>query len=99
MRSFISPHRGSSTEQGDHDADYLMMHPVYTKEYAESVKPQHKVPEKVRQISTSPGQALHGSSDAAIGRICIYSNVHSACQCYTVQKDDDCSSGGRKWCA
>ena len=62
MCSFISPHRGSSTEQGDQEADYLMMHPVYTKEYAESVKPQHKVPEKVWHISTSPGQALHGSS-------------------------------------
>ena len=47
MRSFISPHRGSTSEQGDQDSDYLMMHPVYTKEYAESVKPQHKTPEKV----------------------------------------------------
>lgn len=28
-----------------------MMHPVYTTEYAESVKPQHKVPEKVRTVS------------------------------------------------
>lgn len=93
MRSFISPHRGSSTEQGDQDADYLMMHPVYTKEYAESVKPQHKVPEKVRQVSTSPGQALHGSLNAAIGTIWMYSNMHSACPGYVVQKRDDCRGG------
>ncbi|CAK0779397.1 hypothetical protein CVIRNUC_004763 [Coccomyxa viridis] len=46
---FISPHRGSTSEQGDQDSDYLMMHPVYTKEYAESVKPQHKVPEKFHE--------------------------------------------------
>ena len=65
MRSFISPHRGSTSEQGDQNADYLMMHPVYTKEYAESVKPQHKVPEKVRQTLTLLGQALHRSFNAA----------------------------------
>ena len=51
MRRFISPHRGSSSDGGSEDSDYLMMHPVYTTEYAESVKPQHKVPEKVRIVS------------------------------------------------
>ena len=90
LRSFISPHRGSTSEQGDQDSDYLMMHPVYTKEYAESVKPQHKVPEKVSRVLTLPGQALRGSiHDAA--------RKPSACLGYVVQKSDDCG-GGRKEC-
>jgi len=48
MRRFISPHRGSASGEDDGDMSYLMMHPVYTTEYAESVKPKHKIPEKVR---------------------------------------------------
>ncbi len=48
---FISPHRGSAPNDHDDDDDtYLMMRPVYTTEYAESVRPKHKVPEKVRLL-------------------------------------------------
>lgn len=50
MCRFISPHRGSSSNDDNDDDTYLMMRPVYTKEYAESVKPKHKVPEKVRLL-------------------------------------------------
>lgn len=34
----------------DQDASYLLMHPVYSKEYVESVKPKHRPPENVRTI-------------------------------------------------
>ena len=44
---FISPHRGSAPNDHDDDDTYLMMRPVYTTEYAESVRPKHKIPEKV----------------------------------------------------
>lgn len=47
---FISPHRGSQSNEDDEDSTYLMMRPVYTTEYAESVKPRHKVPEKVGSL-------------------------------------------------
>ena len=59
-----------------------MMHPVYTTEYAESVKPQHKVPEKVRIVpclsfvspeSTQAFAALHkpGRSGYHPGASCL----------------------------
>lgn len=49
---FISPHRGSASNDDDDDGEFLCLYnserPVYTTEYAESVKPRHKDPEKVR---------------------------------------------------
>ena len=39
-----------------------MMRPVYTTEYAESVKPRHKVPEKVRLLDPPQERLLPAST-------------------------------------
>jgi hypothetical protein len=45
---FIAPHPGSQETSPSSDASYMLMHPVYSKEYLESIHPRHKKPEKVR---------------------------------------------------
>ena len=47
-RRFISPHPGSPDEPPTDGSSYLLMHPVYSKEYLESIHPRHKTPETVR---------------------------------------------------
>ena len=48
LSRYIAPHPGAQEGSPSAGGDsYLMMHPVYTKEYLESVHPRHKKPEKV----------------------------------------------------
>ncbi len=34
-------------KQDGEEHDYLLMHPVYSEDWVHSIKPQHKIPEKV----------------------------------------------------
>lgn len=53
---YIAPHPGSDNSQTNdespfpktHSDSYLLMHPVYSKDYLESIYPRHKTPTKVR---------------------------------------------------
>lgn len=55
---YIAPHPGSNDSAGKseddspfpktHSDSYLLMHPVYSKDYLESIYPRHKTPTKVR---------------------------------------------------
>ena len=51
---FISPHPGSPDEPPTDGSSYLLMHPVYSMEYLESIHPRHKTPETVRTQKPSP---------------------------------------------
>ena len=42
-------------KQDGEDHDYLLMHPVYSEDWVHSIKPQHKVPEKVIRDVSSGG--------------------------------------------
>ncbi|KAK9915530.1 hypothetical protein WJX75_000385 [Coccomyxa subellipsoidea] len=46
QEGYIAPHPGSDTEANKHGDSYLLMHPVYDKEYLESIYPRHKTPAK-----------------------------------------------------
>ncbi|KAK9813159.1 hypothetical protein WJX72_009972 [[Myrmecia] bisecta] len=46
---FIAPHPGLKDDVSKSAQDYLLFHPVYTKEYVESVVPKHKPPQLLRE--------------------------------------------------
>lgn len=41
-----APH--PSKQMNEPESSYLLMHPVYSKEYVESIKPKHRPPQGVR---------------------------------------------------
>eukprot|EP00873_Tetraselmis_striata_P012846 jgi/Tetstr1/433110/TSEL_022442.t1 len=61
-------HPGSPSKGPTDEKSYLLMHPVYTKEYVESVAPRHKPPKKIHEyVAYGAIQTVRSAFDLATG--------------------------------